>query len=206
MRRDKHIIENLPLVRRVANKIYYYSTIPRPLSLDDLISAGTIGLIQGIDSYDKSRNLKYETWLILNIEWAIFKEIRELSWVGYHLFNRKSGLSKTSFISKGSVISRELIYDSTLLDTLPDDNSYIAYRDITYADLWSIFTRLKPSEVSLLEKFYVAGLSLEEIGKEEGVSRQAISKRIKRIVKKIRKIILEAQDLGMIGVKEDAFY
>ena len=52
------ILAHLPQVELLARRLH--RRCPR-LELDHLISAGTIGLIQAVDSFDPSRNLKLKT-------------------------------------------------------------------------------------------------------------------------------------------------
>ncbi len=55
--REKLIERNLRLVAYIAKK---YNTADK--DLEDLISIGTIGLIKGIDSFDKSKNIRLATY------------------------------------------------------------------------------------------------------------------------------------------------
>ncbi len=48
--REKLIIEHLPQVRLIARKIH--ERLPDTIALDDLLSAGVIGLISAIDNFD----------------------------------------------------------------------------------------------------------------------------------------------------------
>ena len=54
----------------------------KPFLLDhsDLISAGTIGLIQAIERFDRSRGFMFETFAQLRIRGAILDEINSLDW------------------------------------------------------------------------------------------------------------------------------
>ncbi len=65
--RDILIERNLRLVAHIAKKY----TSPT-LSLDDLISIGTIGLIKGINSYNSNKGVKLSTYVSRCIDNAIF--------------------------------------------------------------------------------------------------------------------------------------
>ncbi|MBV8845413.1 MAG: FliA/WhiG family RNA polymerase sigma factor [Bryobacterales bacterium] len=76
--RDQLILEHLPQVRLIARRIH--ERLPESVSLDDLISAGTIGLISAIDRFDASLNVKLKTYAEYKIRGAILDSLRGLDW------------------------------------------------------------------------------------------------------------------------------
>ena len=64
--RQKLILHNLRLVSHIVRK--YYSTAKNP---EDLISIGTIGLIKGVDSFNKKNGVKFATYASKCIQNAI---------------------------------------------------------------------------------------------------------------------------------------
>jgi RNA polymerase sigma factor FliA len=72
--REQLILEHLPQVRLIARRMYHH--IKCRLELDDLISAGTVGLIAAIDRFDSSRNLQLKTYAEFKIRGAILDAIR----------------------------------------------------------------------------------------------------------------------------------
>jgi RNA polymerase sigma factor for flagellar operon FliA len=76
--RDRLILENLPQVRLIARRIY--GRLPGNISLDDLISTGTVGLISAIDHFDASRNLLLKTYAEHKIRGAILDSLRRQDW------------------------------------------------------------------------------------------------------------------------------
>ena len=57
--KDRLIMEYSPLIRFIAQKIAV--RLPSNIELDDLISAGVIGLMDAIEKYDPSRDNKFKT-------------------------------------------------------------------------------------------------------------------------------------------------
>ncbi len=57
------------------------SKLPEKVELDDLISAGTFGLMDAIDAYDPERGVKFETYCSPRIRGAILDELRSMDWV-----------------------------------------------------------------------------------------------------------------------------
>jgi RNA polymerase sigma factor FliA len=68
-----------PLVKRTAQRIH--SKLPREVELDDLVSAGTFGLMFAIDAFDMGRAVKFETYCATRIRGAILDELRSWDWV-----------------------------------------------------------------------------------------------------------------------------
>jgi RNA polymerase sigma factor for flagellar operon FliA len=62
----------------IARRIH--DRLPETVSIDDLISAGTIGLITAIDNFDPSHNVKMKTYAEYKIRGAILDSLRELDW------------------------------------------------------------------------------------------------------------------------------
>lgn len=76
--RESLILEHLPQVRLIARKIH--ERLPDTVALDDLLSAGTIGLIQAIDNFDPRQNVKLRTYAEFRIRGAILDSLRESDW------------------------------------------------------------------------------------------------------------------------------
>ena len=72
--REMLIIEHLPQVRLLARRIH--ERLPGHVSLDDLISNGTIGLISAIDNFDPNQKVKLKTYAEYRIRGAILDGLR----------------------------------------------------------------------------------------------------------------------------------
>lgn len=77
--RNQLLEHYMPIVRRVAEKIL--STLPKSVELDDLVSAGTFGLIDAIDGFDIERGIQFKTYCTTRIRGAILDELRAQDWV-----------------------------------------------------------------------------------------------------------------------------
>jgi len=80
--REDLIIEHLPQVRWIANRIY--DKLGGAISLEDLISTGIVGLINAIDSFDPRHNVKLKTYAEHKIRGAILDSIRGLDGIPAH--------------------------------------------------------------------------------------------------------------------------
>lgn len=76
--RERLILEMLPQVKFRAIRIY--NSINRAVELSELISAGTLGLLDAVDRFDESRGVKFQTYADLRIDGAIKDSLRKLDW------------------------------------------------------------------------------------------------------------------------------
>jgi len=76
--RERLILEHLPQVKLIASRIH--EKLPQSVSLEDLISAGIIGLITAIDNFNPGRNVKLKTYAEYKIRGAILDSLRDLDW------------------------------------------------------------------------------------------------------------------------------
>jgi RNA polymerase sigma factor for flagellar operon FliA len=77
--RDQLIADYAPLVRFLAQRIA--SRLPDHVRVDDLTSAGIIGLIDAIEKFDTARSVKFKTYAEYRITGAILDELREGDWI-----------------------------------------------------------------------------------------------------------------------------
>ncbi|MBR3498270.1 MAG: FliA/WhiG family RNA polymerase sigma factor [Selenomonadaceae bacterium] len=74
------IAENyLPLVRIVCGRLAV--SLPQHLDKDDLLSSGFFGLLDAIDRFDVTRNIKFETYAGVRIRGAMIDYLRSKDWV-----------------------------------------------------------------------------------------------------------------------------
>ena len=76
--RERLILEHLPQVRLIARRIH--GRLPENVSLEDLVSAGIVGLIAAIDGYDPTHQVKLKTYAEHKIRGAILDTLRNLDW------------------------------------------------------------------------------------------------------------------------------
>jgi len=79
MERNDLIVQYAPLVKFVANRIAI--RVPPSVSLDDLVSAGIMGLLDAVDRFDPSRQVQFKTYAEFRIRGAMLDELRSMDWV-----------------------------------------------------------------------------------------------------------------------------
>ena len=77
--REKLISDNLYMVKIIARQIS--SGLPSVVDVEDLISAGTIGLIECVERYDETRGVQFGTFASKRIRGAIIDELRRSDWM-----------------------------------------------------------------------------------------------------------------------------
>lgn len=80
---NEQIAEFLPMVRRIVHKVVAY--LKPPLSFEDLVSAGTVGLVKAARDFDSSYNTEFKTYAYIKIKGAILDELRGWSFVPANL-------------------------------------------------------------------------------------------------------------------------
>jgi len=72
--RDQLLYEHLQLVHHIAWQVL--RTIRQEAEIDDLVSAGTIGLIKAVETFEPSRGLAFSTFAAPRIQGAILDHLR----------------------------------------------------------------------------------------------------------------------------------
>ncbi len=76
---SERIIGFLPMIHKIVRRVVTY--IKPPLSYDDLISAGSVGLVKAARDYDPSQQAEFKTYAYIRVKGAILDELREWSFV-----------------------------------------------------------------------------------------------------------------------------
>jgi RNA polymerase sigma factor for flagellar operon FliA len=77
--REQLVVAYAPLVKYVGGRMS--SGLPAHVDEADLISYGMEGLINAVERFDLSREIKFETYAITRIKGAIIDQLRALDWV-----------------------------------------------------------------------------------------------------------------------------
>lgn len=76
--RDELITQELSQVYYLACRIR--ERLPQHVELDDLVSAGVVGLIEAAQSFDYSKNIQFRTFAKFRIRGAIVDSLRDTDW------------------------------------------------------------------------------------------------------------------------------
>jgi RNA polymerase sigma factor for flagellar operon FliA len=90
--REKIVLENLPLVRFVANQVS--RSLNGVVEFDDLVNSGTLGLIKAAASFDASRGRAFSTFAAPRIRGAMIDDLRRTDTVSRALRHKRRMLSR----------------------------------------------------------------------------------------------------------------
>lgn len=89
------------IVRHYAPKIKIIglrlkAKLPRNIELNELISAGSLGLLEALKKFDASHNIKFETYAENRIKGAMLDELRRMDWFSRNLRQKIRLIEETS--------------------------------------------------------------------------------------------------------------
>lgn len=90
--RDKLLEENLYLVKIIAYQVAV--NLPPHIDVNDLIGAGTIGLIESIDRFDPGKGVQFNTYASIRVRGAIMDELRSMDWMTRSMRDKSNQLEK----------------------------------------------------------------------------------------------------------------
>ena len=80
---DSNIVAYLPMVKKIVSQVVTY--LKPPLSFEDMISAGVVGLVRAARDFDPSHGAEFKTYAYIRIKGAILDELRGWSFVPANL-------------------------------------------------------------------------------------------------------------------------
>ena len=152
------------------------------VNLEDLISIGTIGLIKGINTYRREKNIKLATYASRCIENEILMHIRKIA-------NQKTEISLDEPINMDYDGNELLLSD--ILGTDEDMIMRPLEDDVDLCVLRDALNRLPEREKEIVVmRFGLEGrkeLTQKEVAQQMGISQSYISRLEKRIMLRLRK-------------------
>lgn len=148
--RERIIEEFVPIVKAIALKVA--KGINDESLLDDLISAGVLGLLEAMEKYEPEKGIKLKTYAYLRIRGAMIDELRSRDYFP------RSARAKAKKIEK---VIREL---EGKLGRLPEEDEVASYLEMDredYLDMLKDFANL--SVVSIDELTEMTGEDREKV-------------------------------------------
>jgi RNA polymerase sigma factor FliA len=75
---ERVIVEHLPIVRFIARRIH--DRLPQHMPIEDLYSAGVLGLLDALGRFDPSKQVLFRTYAQFRIRGAILDSLRTFDW------------------------------------------------------------------------------------------------------------------------------
>ena len=190
------VIEHLPLVKKVANKIF--RRLPEGVvEFDELVNTGVIGLIKAIERYDSNR-AKFSTYAYIKIRGEILDYLRKLDFLPRSVREKlKNGEVSELKEEVATLISIEeklfgnserYFVKDTLISDLPDPEDLVMKDEIKQI-LASAISQLSEKEQLVLQLIFVEELDLKSISEILGVSVSRVSQIKTGALKKLRKTL-----------------
>jgi RNA polymerase sigma factor for flagellar operon FliA len=184
---NERIINFLPMVSKIARQVVSY--LKPPLSFEDMVSAGTVGLVRAARDFNPPKGVKFKTYAYIRIKGAILDELRGWTFVPSNINCR---------IKDAQRISRE-IKEQT--GSAPTDERLAEELGISVEELYQMLEKGRAQHFISLDNdseespafgnFLVAsraGSPDERIQKQELISN--LSKAIQQLPVKPRRVIL----------------
>jgi RNA polymerase sigma factor for flagellar operon FliA len=85
-RRDRIVLEHLPLVKAIAVRVH--ENLPVHVDLDDLVHAGVLGLFDAASKFNPEKQVAFSSYAKHRIKGAILDSLRQLDWASRDLRRR----------------------------------------------------------------------------------------------------------------------
>lgn len=136
---NEQIAEFLPMVHRIVQRVVVY--LKPPLSFEDLVSAGTIGLVKAARDFDPSYQAEFKTYAYIRIRGAVLDELRGWSFVSPDLNKR---------IQNALQLSREI---TERTGAAPTDAELADKLGITVDKLYDTFEKARAQHFVSIDSF-----------------------------------------------------
>ncbi|MCL4693520.1 MAG: FliA/WhiG family RNA polymerase sigma factor, partial [Candidatus Hydrogenedentes bacterium] len=76
--REALIVRHMKIVKYVAGRMAIH--VPSSIDMDDLVGWGVLGLMDAVEKYDHTQDIKFTTYASIRVRGAILDQIRSLDW------------------------------------------------------------------------------------------------------------------------------
>src|SRR5258708_31221167 len=134
--RDRMLVEHLPTVRFIARRIH--ERLPQHVELDDLVSAGVVGLIDAFAKFDHSKKVQFKSYAQFRIRGAILDSLRTLDW------------SPRELRRKGRAVEEAIRSVTQRVGRAPSEQEIAKEMEVTLAEYQLLLGDLKGLEIGSL--------------------------------------------------------
>jgi RNA polymerase sigma factor for flagellar operon FliA len=134
--RDKLLLEHLPTVRYLARRIH--ERLPQHVELDDLVSAGIVGLIDAYSKFDHRKQVQFKSYAQFRIRGAILDSLRTLDW------------SPRELRRKGRAVEEAIRSVTHKMGRVPAEHEIAREMDIDLSEYQQLLGELKGLEIGSL--------------------------------------------------------
>jgi len=136
---NEQIAELLPMVHRIVRQVVTY--LRPPLSFEDMVSAGAVGLVKAARDFDPSHHAEFKTYAYIRIKGAVLDELRGSSLLPANLNKR---------IRSARQLSRKILEQT---GTAPTDAELAEKLGISIDQLFETFENARAQYFVSLDAF-----------------------------------------------------
>lgn len=134
--RERMLVEHLPTVRYIARRIH--ERLPQHVEIDDLVSAGVVGLIDAFSKFDHTKKVQFKSYAQFRIRGAILDSLRTLDW------------SPRELRRKGRAVEEAIRAVTQRLGRAPAEQDIAAEMGLELGDYQQLLGDLKGLEIGSL--------------------------------------------------------
>ncbi len=138
-----------PLVKYVAGKVAV--GMPHNVEFDDLVSYGTFGLLDAIEKFDASKEVKFKTYAMTRVRGSIFDELRTIDWI------------PRSIRQKAKQVERAIVELEGKFGRTVDDKEVAQELDISIEEFHKLVSRISGTSLVSLNDVWHGGDDSEEL-------------------------------------------
>ncbi len=191
VRQNDLVIQYMPLVHKIVHQVVSYLSgcASGPLSREDLVSAGTIGLVKAARDFDPAQQTEFKTYAYIRIRGAVIDELRGWSFAPPQLhkqFDRARRIVQRTTEQTGSVPSDEELARQL---EMPVDKMYRMFENARARHFLSIHA-VNDEVPALAEALTAADDPRPEDGLQRSELLQQLTRAIAELPKRQRQIII----------------
>ncbi len=205
-RKQQIILENTPLVKKVASKIFFKLPRDAGIEFDELVNTGIIGLIKAIDKFDESK-AQFSTYAYIKIRGEILDYLRSL-----HIMPRsmREKIRKEKEEGKDIPLSNLAIMIS-MEKAIGGEDSSMRLIDVMVSDdispedqaissqvgdkIVEAMEQLSEKERRTLQMFFFEEREPKEIASALGISQSRVSQIKSQAIKKLKTILKDLEQI-----------
>ena len=133
---ERLLLEHLPIVRFLARRIH--ERLPHHIDVEDLVSAGVIGLMDAFTKFDPAKKVQFRTYAQFRIRGAILDSLRTLDW------------SPRELRRKGRAVEEAIRVLTARLGRPPGESEIAAELELSLEEYQELLGDLKGLEIGTL--------------------------------------------------------
>jgi RNA polymerase sigma factor for flagellar operon FliA len=183
--------EYMPLVRQTVAR--FVRKLPPNVLRDDLMAAGTYGLIDSLRKNGQDRGPTFEWYARIRIRGAILDELRTQDWLTRRARNKVTAASDSSAPARAAVIGFDDLPERGRAISLTDENAQsplqMCEKSIEKKALAKAMEQLPEREQMIVRLHYFQDVQFKAIAAKLGVSEPRVSQLHARAMGKLKALL-----------------